>query len=198
MDKDIGMIKGYCGSLYGAYRQISFSNVYESVEDFLADYNNVGIPAKILEINARTLYYLLYANYGNSTIASSDINRFKYKLFGLIFQFGPTWERRLSIQEELRTLTADELMMGSRQIYNTAQNPSTAPGTDTDEELPYINAQNVSKNRKGKLEAYALLDSLLKNDVTGAFLEKFRKLFLTVVEPEAPLLYYTDGGDDDE
>ena len=30
---------------------------------------------------------------------------------------------------------------------------------------------------------------MLDDDVTGAFLEQFRKLFLTVVAPELPLLY---------
>ena len=188
----MNMIKDYCGSLYGSYRQKKFTDVYDSVEKFLADYNGVGLPTTISQGSAQTLYYLLYGRYGNDVIASSDINRFKYRLFGIIFQYGPTWEKRLEIQEKLRGLTEDEILTGSRQIYNNAQNPSTEPSTGTTDELQYINEQNVTKNRRGKLDAYAMLMELLRSDVTNEFLTKFKTLFLTVIEPEEPLYYVSE------
>lgn len=188
----MNMIKDYCGSLYGSYRQKKFTDVYDSVEKFLADYNGVGLPTTISQGSTQTLYYLLYGRYGNDVIASSDINRFKYRLFGIIFQYGPTWEKRLEIQEKLRGLTEDEILTGSRQIYNNAQNPSTEPSTDTTDELQYINEQNVTKNRRGKLDAYAMLMELLRSDVTNEFLTKFKTLFLTVIEPEEPLYYVSE------
>ena len=188
----MNMIKDYFGSLYGSYRQKKFTDVYDSVEKFLADYNGVGLPTTISQGSAQTLYYLLYGRYGNDVIASSDINRFKYRLFGIIFQYGPTWETRLEIQEKLRGLTEDELLTGSRQIYNNAQNPSTEPSTGTTDELQYINEQNVTKNRRGKLDAYAMLMELLRSDVTNEFLTKFKTLFLTVIEPEEPLYYVSE------
>ena len=40
------MIKGYEGSLYGNYRQLRFTDVYESANDFLSDYNSVGVPVE--------------------------------------------------------------------------------------------------------------------------------------------------------
>ena len=188
----MNMIKDYCGSLYGSYRQKKFTDVYDSVEKFLADYNGVGLPTTISQGSVQTLYYLLYGRYGNDVIASSDINRFKYRLFGIIFQYGPTWEKRLEIQEKLRGLSEDEILTGSRQIYNNAQNPSTEPSTDTTDELQYINEQNVTKNRRGKLDAYAMLMELLRSDVTNEFLTKFKTLFLTVIEPEEPLYYVSE------
>lgn len=188
----MNMIKDYCGSLYGSYRQKKFTDVYKSVEDFLTDYNGVGLPTTISQSSAQTLYYLIYGRYGNDVIASSDITRFKYRLFGIIFQYGPTWEKRLEIQEKLRGLTEDEILAGSRQIYNNAQNPSTEPSTDTTDELQYINEQNVTKNRRGKLDAYAMLMELLKSDVTNELLTKFKTLFLTIVEPEEPLYYVSE------
>lgn len=188
----MNMIKDYFGSLYGSYRQKKFTDVYDSVEKFLADYNGVGLPTTISQGSAQTLYYLLYGRYGNDVIASSDINRFKYRLFGIIFQYGPTWEKRLEIQEKLRGLSEDEILTGSRQIYNNAQNPSTEPSTDTTDELQYINEQNVTKNRRGKLDAYAMLMELLRSDVTNELLTKFKTLFLTVIEPEEPLYYVSE------
>lgn len=191
------MYKGYSGSLYGSYRQKRFTDVYESVEDFLADYKDCGIPTTISDNSAQTLFYLLYGSYGNDIVASSDINRFKYKLFSIIFQYAPNWEKQLEIQNKLRGLTEDDIRLGSRQIYNTAQNPSTEPSTDTTDELQYINNQNVTKNQRGVLEGYATLLSLLRTDVTQEFLNRFRKLFLTIVQPEEPLLYITEVDNND-
>lgn len=191
------MYKGYSGSLYGSYRQKKFTDVYESVEDFLADYKDCGIPTTISDNSAQTLFYLLYGSYGNDIVASSDINRFKYKLFSIIFQYAPNWEKQLEIQNKLRALTEEDIRLGSRQIYNTAQNPSTEPSTDTTDELQYINNQNVTKNQRGVLEGYATLLSLLRTDVTQEFLNRFRKLFLTIVQPEEPLLYITEVDNND-
>lgn len=189
--------KGYSGSLYGSYRQKKFTDVYESVEDFLADYKDCGIPTTISDNSVQTLFYLLYGSYGNDVVASSDINRFKYKLFSIIFQYAPNWEKQLEIQNKLRGLTEEDIRLGSRQIYNTAQNPSTEPSTDTTDELQYINNQNVTKNQRGVLEGYATLLSLLRTDVTQEFLNRFRKLFLTIVQPEEPLLYITEVDNND-
>ena len=179
-------------SLYGNYRQVKFTDVYPDVATFLSDYNSNGIKTTISQDSATTLYYLIYSRFGNSVIASSDTNRFKYDLFGTIFSYGPTWEKRLDIQEKLRNLTDDELFAGSTQIHNHAYNPGTAPSTGTLDELPAINEQNTSKYKKDKMSGYAMLVSLLDTDVTESFISKFRKLFITVVQPELPLWYATD------
>ena len=191
------MIKGYCGSLYGNFRQKKFSDVYDSAESFLSDYQNNGLPVTISSDNASVLYYLLYSKFGNDILAPSDINRFKYRLFSIVWQYGPNWEKEIDIQKKLRDMTEAELMDGSRQIYNNAQNPGTEPGTNTSEGLAYIDNQNVTKNKRSRLEAYALLDTLLKKDVTEEFLNRFKTLFLAVVEPEAPLYYISEDGEDD-
>ena len=179
-------------SLYGNYRQVKFTDVWENVNSFLTEYQNNGIQTTISQQSAQTLYYLLYSRFGNSTIASSDTNRFKYDVWGTIFSYGPTWEKRLEIQEKLRGLSDDELFTGATQIFNHAYNPGTAPSTSTLDELTAINEQNTNKNKKDKLNAYAMLMSLLEIDVTQQFLDKFKKLFLTVVLPELPLWYATD------
>lgn len=186
------MIKDYCGTLYGNYRQKTFAENYEDITAFMTDYKSIGIPQTISDQSITALYYLLYSRYGNSTIASSDTTRFKYQLFATIWQYGPAWEKRLDIQKKLRELTEDEILAGSKQIYNHAQNPSTDPDIDTDMELQYINDQNVTKNKKGKLEGYALLWQILVSDVTEQFLNQFKKLFLKVVQPELPLWYVTE------
>lgn len=152
-----------------------------------------------------TLFYLLYARYGNSSIASNDISQFKYKLWTIIFQYGGAWQKRLDIQKNLQEMSLEEyitvngvtvlnpLFSGSKQIYNHAMNPSTAPSTDTMTPLTKIDDQSVTNNKRGLLESYNSLETLLKTDVTEAFLDKFKKLFIKVVTPEKALYYGEDG-----
>jgi hypothetical protein len=78
-------------------------------------------------------------------------------MFSVIFQYGPTWQKRLDIQAKIRGLTDSDILIGSKAIYNTALNPSTAPSTGSLEELTYINSQNTTNYKKSKLEAYAQL-----------------------------------------
>lgn len=196
-------------SLYGNYRNFKFTQIWEDVNEFLQDYGTpgdnpdapLGIAPTISTNSATTLYYLLLARYANSTVASSDPNRFKLQVLAIIFQYGPTWEKNLEIQKELRGLSLEELLDGGKAIYNHSLNPSTAPSTNTLEELTTINDQNVTKYKKNRVDAYRILTDLLKTDVTGYFLDKFKSLFLTIVEPEVPLWYVTDlitEGDDND
>ena len=185
-------------SEYGNYRTKKFTDFYQNAQDFVNDYHLCGIPSTITDDTATTLYYLLYARYGNSHIINSDENQFKYKMFSIIFQYGPTWEKRLDIQNKLRNLTEDELMRGTKAIYNTANNPGTEPSTGSLEELPYINNQNTTGYKKSKMDAYANLLSLLDTDVTEDFIKKFGKLFITILEPREPLWYATEIGEDND
>lgn len=191
-------------SKFGCYWTKKFVDIYPKVEDFLKDYKNQnenlpnGIPTTISDTSVATLYYLLYSKYGNSHIVNMDENQFRYRVLSTIFQFGPTWEKKLDIQNKLRGLTDEELMLGGKRIYNHAYNPSTEPSTSSLEELTAINEQNTSNFKKGKLEAYALLVDLLRADVTGCFLDHFKKLFLVVVEPQKPLWYITNIEEEEE
>lgn len=192
IQNDPNEVPSYNGSsLYGNFRTRTFADIYGDLKTFTDDYKNNGIPAKLDDTNIQTLYYLLYARYGNSCIASSDENQFKYKLFSTIFMYGPAWQKRLEIQGKLLALTDEELVKGTTAIHNTALNPSTSPSTQSLEELSYINAQNTTKFKKSKLEGYSSLYAIIETDVTEKFIDKFKKLFITVVAPEEPLWYET-------
>ena len=50
---------------------VTFTDIYNNAEDFVNDYKTSGLynnSNKITDANATTLYYLLYAKYGNSSI----------------------------------------------------------------------------------------------------------------------------------
>lgn len=177
-------------SLYGNYRTRTYADVFPDYETFSAQWE-ATVFARELEdsLPIELVWTMLYARYGNSSVAASDENRFKYQLFSIMFQYGPSWRKELEIQQELRIMNFDEFRKGATNIVNNAQNPSAAPTTQTTEELNYINQQNVSKTTRSAADAYALILSLLKDDVSENFLRRFEKLFITVVEPERPLWY---------
>lgn len=181
--------------LYGNYRTRTFADIFSTFEQFQTDYSESKLNNKY-SISAQdesfeTLYYLLYARYGNSHIASSDENQFKYRLWAIIMQYGPTWKKDLEMQLEIRELSQEELRESAQAIYNHAYNPSTAPTTQTLDELTTVNEQNVTKHKRSKTDAYAVLNMLLREDVTEKFIRRFQSLFLKVVAPENPLWYVT-------
>lgn len=187
-------------SLYGNYRTRTFTQIFPDEATFNNEWLYCGLyqSGLITPTSISQIYYLLYAKYGNSAIASSDETQFMYKVFSIIYQYGPTWEKRLGIQSIIRGLSESELVQGTKAINNHAYNPSTDPSVDSDNELNYINDQNVTKYKKSKLEAYATVMNLLKDDYTAEFINRFKKLFLTIVEPELPLWYVTDNNGSEE
>ena len=96
--------------MFPQYDTKLMTEVWNSASDFLTDYQAAGIPTTISVQNATTLYYLLYARYGNTPIANYDENQWKYKMFSIIFQYGPTWEKRLDVQNTLRGLQISDLV----------------------------------------------------------------------------------------
>lgn len=179
--------------LYGSFRNLKFNDIWEDPTEFIDYYSNCGIPAELKsEDSVKTIFYLLTARYGNSTIASSNIEQFKLKVMSIIFQYGGTWEKELEIQRKVRELSDADIETGSVTIFNHSFNPSTEPSTDSLTELPTINEQNTNRVKRNKIDAYASVLDILKKDVSEQFLSKFKKLFLYVVQPEAPLWYETE------
>ena len=177
-------------SLYGNFRTRTFSNVFGDFETFKKEWENTPFPALIQEkLELEVIFMLLYSYYGNSSVAASDENRFKYKLFSIIFSKAPAWQKEVQIQNEIRNLDLKEFQKGTKSTVNNATNPSTEPSTVDTEELPYVNTQNVSKTERSKADGYALLISLLKENETEKFMNSFQNLFLKIVMPERPLWY---------
>lgn len=179
------------------YRHKTFADIYSSAADFKADYA-IGFPSDqtIKAASAEMLWYLLYGRYGNDIISPCDENRWKAQLRSIISMYGPTWEKELDIQKSLRALTEADLARGSEQVSNHAFNPSSAPATDAYTALPKIDQQTGTLWKRNKVDGYSLLLGLLDANVTERFLNKFKKLFQYVVEPERPALFITDVEED--
>ena len=176
------------------YMTKTFCEVWDSYEKFKADYDdfapvlNAG-TAPLLDANVQATYYLLYAKYGNNPIVNYDETQFKMKIMSVIVTYGPTWQRKKAIQKSLRELTEAELLQGAKQIYNHAFNPSTEPSTAQLEELTHINDQNVSNNKKAKMEAFSILWANLHVDSTDEYINKFKNCFSRFVGDQFPIVY---------
>lgn len=177
------------------YNTKTFSEVFPNFDSFKSCFDNdFQSYAKdcITASSLKTLFWILYSRYCDNPIVNySEIN-FKSKIVSTTFQKGPTWERKLALQKSLRDLTDAELLVGARTIFNRAVHPETEPGTNTDEELTYLNAQDVSKVRRSKLDAYSYLQDILKTDVTEEFIRSYSKLFSKFVSPTVTRIYVND------
>ena len=178
------------------YNKLTFAEVWPSQQAFLDDYSSLGgylvMPNAPVSLNAlKTLYFLLYARYGNNPIVNNDVNQWKFKIFAVIFSYAPAWERKVQIQKTIMELAESDLVTGAKQIYNHALNPSTAPSTGSLEELTYINDQTVATYKKAKLEAYNILWELIHTNHTEEFLTRFKDCFSKFVGI-VPVPFYID------
>ena len=176
------------------YSTKTFSQVYSSYEDFKSDYDQFitlvsGGVQPLTEANVKATFYLMFARYGNNPIVNFDVTQFKMKLMSVIATYGPVWEKKKAIQKSLRDLSEADLLQGAKQIYNHAFNPSTEPTTQELEELTHINDQNVTNNKKAKMEAYSILWANLHVDATDEYLNKFKNCFSRFVGDQCPILF---------
>lgn len=181
-----------CNSQYGSYRTRTFQEIFPSLEEFKEFYVSSPIPSFENAETIDLVYYLLYGRYGNSHIAYSDENQFKYAVLSILFSHGLTWEKKLAIQKDLRTSQIEELTKGSEATYNRALNPNTSPTMDSRQGLTYISEQNKTLYSKSKPEAYLMLLELLETDLCEDFISKFNKLFIQILAYDYPLLYETE------
>ena len=185
-------------SLGGEYCNPSFVEVFNSAESFLEGYHNCGIPTTVADESITTLFYLLYAKFGQTPIKSNDKNLFAYRCYQIIFQYAPAWEKRLEIQNTLREISlADSsvLYQGAKTIYNHAMHDGSAPSTQTLTELGYIDSQNTTNYKKAKVDALAELEAMLETDVTELLLNKFKPLFSQWLRPDTPVYYITESNE---
>lgn len=164
-----------------------FNNVFPDADTFLQNYKNY--EAAIDNLNAVEDKYvvvtwqLISSKFGNTPIRSEDESQFKLSVFSVMFSEAPSFVTRLNVQAKVRNLTDAELIEGETSIANAARNPATAPGTQSMNELPYIDNQNVTKQKRSKLQAYALQLGLLENDLSETYVRKFEPLFARVILP---------------
>lgn len=189
-------------SNFQMFENITFSELWSTEEMFVNAYKETGFPqafeggSYVTDDDLKLIWLLLIGRFADSTIKPfNTYGAFQIRFMSRVWQHAPAWKKNLDIQNKLRSLSLEdssEIYKGSSAIYNTAMNPSTQPGTGTDQELNFINSQNVTKYKKSKLEGLALLSDLLKNDVTEIFLRRFDDLFKTIIYTGRTLLYETE------
>lgn len=190
-------------SNFQGFDNVTFSDLYSTQEEFVNQYKAVGFPQQyeggtyITDDDLKLIWLLLIGRFADSVIKPyNTYGAFHVRFMSRVWQYSPAWKKNLDIQNKLRSLSLEdgsEIYKGSSAIYNAAMNPNTQPGTDTDNELNFINSQNVTKHKKSKLEGLAILSDMLKNDVTEQFLRRFDDFFKTIIYSGRTLLYETEG-----
>ena len=185
------------------FDNVTFSDLWSTKEEFVNSYKEVGFPQTydggtyVTDDDLKLIWLLLIGRFADSTIKPfNTYGAFKVRFMSRVWQHAPAWKKNLDIQNKLRSLSLEDgsdIYKGASAIYNSAMNPNTTPSTGTDQELNFINNQNVTKHKKSKLEGLALLSDLLKNDVTEQFLRRFDDFFKTIIYSGKTLLYSTEG-----
>ena len=169
----------------GQYGTVTFGEAFPTSTQFSTEFKASAyyslLGNEFTDTSIDLVYYLLLAKYEANPTANQDVSLFKNKLFSIIFKYGPTWQKKLDIQKKLRTLTESDIILGTTTIYNRASNPEQAPTTDTIDELTYINDQNTQKFKRNKTSAYSELYSLLRDNITDAFIDHFKVCFRMIV-----------------
>lgn len=189
-------------SNFQTFDNVTFSDLWSTAEEFVNSYKKVGFPQTyesgnyVTDEDLKLIWLLLLGRFADSTIKPfNTYGAFQVRFMSRVWQHAPAWKKNLDIQNKLRSLSLEDgsdIYKGGSAIYNTAMNPSTQPGTGTDQELNFINNQNVTKHKKSKLEGLAMLSDLLKNDVTEQFLKRFDDFFKTIIYTGRTLLYETE------
>ena len=170
-----------------------FEDIWESSEAFVTAYHNQSLPQELKDETITTLYYLLYGRHGSDCISGTNVRQWEYRFWGMVFQYGPAWEKRLQVQKRVRELSEDDLRDGDLNLNNLAYNPGTAPATTSTEVLKGIAQQNAGIKKRSILGGYSMLESLLATDVSEEFLEHFKDLFKPLLYSGVPYLY--EGGE---
>lgn len=182
-------------SYYGNFRTRTLAEIFPDASTFGQFYTDCGIPTKLLAgeeyvpYNISTIYALLISNFASNHIKASDENRFKLQLMTIIFQYGAIWQKEMVMNDKILALTDEEILAGSKAVYNSARNPGIQPSTSALQELTYIDNQNTTNYAKAKAEGYSTLSAYLDGNITKRFMDKFKNLFIVVNYPEYPLLY---------
>ena len=186
-------------TLFQQFDNITFSQLWETADDFVTTYNITGLPKEpyVDDETLKLIWTLMIGRFADSTIKPyNTFGAFKVRFMSKVWQYAPAWKKELDIQNKLRGLSLEdgsELFIGGSAIYNSALNPGTAPKTTDTDELDFINSQNVTKYKKSKLEGLAILTDLLKSDVTEQFLRRFDDLFKVIIYSGRELSYITEG-----
>lgn len=192
-------------SYFQSFDNVTFSDLWSTSESFIESYKNSELPQTYTNSDDTTgtyvddetlklIWLLMIGRFADSTIKPyNTYGAFQIRFMSRVWQHAPAWKKELDIQNKLRSMSLDDnspIYEGSKAIYNSALNPGTEP---TQEELNYLNSQNVTKYKKSKLEGLAILTDLMKRDVTEQFLRRFDDFFKTIIYSGRTLLYETEG-----
>ena len=179
---------------FDTYDTRTLSQIFPESDSMKTMYDSIF--GEDTSINWDILFALLMGRYADSHIKSYSESNFKLEFLGIIFQYAPTAFKKHEIQNKLRSLSDEEVQIGSTQVYNSAQHDSSEPSDQSTWETPFINSQNVHKYKKSKLQGFSEIYVILNDQIFEIFIKRFQKLFVSF-GPGIPLYYQTHVEEED-
>jgi hypothetical protein len=172
--------------MIGWYRTQTFADRFPDYATFLEKYTTSGLTGRLEiegEYGLETIFNLLAIKYCDDHMKSSNPGIFELKVFKLIWEHGPKWQRDMKLYDQLRNLTNTELSIGSQAVHNHAEHPDAAPVTTSVEGIGFIDSQNVTTYVKSPKDRVVEILELENSTLTEEFLAKFSPLFTDILYP---------------
>lgn len=146
----------------------------------------------LTEAQCKRLFYELSARFTGSNVRYTDEFQFKLRLGSIMSQYGPLYFSNLELVAQAQGTELDQFMTAGKTLMNAAQNNATLPGVGTDQELPYVNSQNVVNTKRAIDIALDAKKSFLRDEFTKQFYTRFNELFISIIYPQMPMWFITE------
>lgn len=183
--------------MIGYYSTESFSDRFSNYQEFKRKYDESPMEDRLIHdegygaYQLDTIYALLASRYWADHMKSNNGDMFELRLFQIIWQHGPKWQRDMKLYDKVRNLTEDEMSIGSKSIHNHAQHPDTAPDNDSVKALPFIDSQNVTTYIKSPRDRNIDILELENSEITENFISRFSILFRDILYPAGAQYFET-------
>lgn len=164
---------------------------FASFKTAITDYTNQVIEDDFLN----KIYLKICIKYAVSNIRFTIKEMFIYQFCSIFDDEFSKFKRRYDINQNLKNITIDNIKILSETISNTADNPNYTPDTP-DKALDYITQQNAVFQKINDLDAYARQLESLMTEGFEEFLNKFKELFVALVD-NSPI-FYEDNEDNED
>lgn len=178
-----------------SYATPKFSDLWQSALEFTEDMHPLmteGFDTELTAAQCNRLFYELSARYTDGHIRYTNIMQFKLKLGALLSTYGPLYFQQLALIKDASSRTIEDYLRDGKVLTAVADNNNSMPAVGSENELPYTNAQSVTNSTRAIDVALSVKRGLLRDEVSNAFYNRFKELFISILIPQTPLWFVTE------
>lgn len=166
------------------YTTPTFREIYPSYNRFVYETQKIVFPSytdengNVKKFNEKIFNKLLF-KYGGFPILT-DVKTFKERFIEYIASYTIPYLRQLEMQEKIYNIKMENAAEGNGTVQNVSNSPAVQGqfGTETMQEMQFINNQVVYKNKRGIIESTQEIYSSIIASIHEQYLKKFLGLFV--------------------